>query len=164
MLGIRNILGHRQNNRGAFLRQRLDVVACSRNPETNPFPPSDSRLISPPMNVTNDESVFKEYGDSGTVRLYQHPRQQCRYGLFGPLEGANRGQLEAQFSTNVFGTARVIRHVLPGSSRAQRSGMIVNVSSIGGRMAAFPARLVITRPNRPASCCIKNCAGYPPVR
>lgn len=57
------------------------------------------------------------------------------YGLFGPLEGATPEQLERQFRTNVLGAASVIRHVLPGM-RERRAGTIVNLSSIGGRIAA----------------------------
>lgn len=57
------------------------------------------------------------------------------FGLFGPLEGATAEQVELQFRTNVFGTVAVIRHVMP-VMRSRRSGTIINVSSVGGRMAA----------------------------
>ena len=56
------------------------------------------------------------------------------YGLFGPVEGTTAEQLEAVFGTNVFGTANVIRQVLP-HMRRRRSGVIVNVSSVAGRVA-----------------------------
>lgn len=56
-------------------------------------------------------------------------------GLFGPLEGATAGEREAQFQTNVFGIAVMIRHVLP-RLRERRSRTIVNLSWTGGRMAA----------------------------
>jgi NAD(P)-dependent dehydrogenase (short-subunit alcohol dehydrogenase family) len=56
------------------------------------------------------------------------------YGLFGPIEGATAQQLETLFRTNVLGMAAVIRHALP-VMRQQRNGTIVNMSSIGGRLA-----------------------------
>jgi NADP-dependent 3-hydroxy acid dehydrogenase YdfG len=119
-----------------FSAKSWNVAACSRNPETNPFATSDSRLISLAMDVTNDESVSDAVTAIqerfGTIDVLVN---NAGYGLFGPLEGARDGELEAQFNTNVFGAARVIRHVLPGM-RAQRSGIIVNVSSIGGRTAS----------------------------
>jgi len=56
------------------------------------------------------------------------------YGVFGPLEGLSAEQLERQFRVNVFGAAAMIRHALPGM-RARRQGTIINMSSIGGRIA-----------------------------
>jgi NAD(P)-dependent dehydrogenase (short-subunit alcohol dehydrogenase family) len=119
-----------------FSAKGWNVAACSRNPGTDPFLTSGNRLISLQMDVTKDESVSSAVAEIqkrfGSIDVLIN---NAGYGLFGPLEGANGGELEAQFSTNVFGAARVIRHVLP-AMRAQRSGMIVNVSSIGGRMAS----------------------------
>ncbi|HZN56103.1 MAG TPA: SDR family oxidoreductase [Candidatus Polarisedimenticolaceae bacterium] len=57
------------------------------------------------------------------------------YGVFGPLEGATREEIELQFRTNVMGPIEMIRQVLP-AMRERRDGAIVNVSSIGGRTAA----------------------------
>jgi len=54
------------------------------------------------------------------------------YGSYGALEDVSPEEARRQFDVNVFGLARLIQLVLP-SMRAQRSGRIVNVSSIGGR-------------------------------
>lgn len=53
------------------------------------------------------------------------------YGSFGALEDVMLEEGRRQFDVNVFGLARLIQLVLP-SMRAQRSGRIVNISSIGG--------------------------------
>jgi NAD(P)-dependent dehydrogenase (short-subunit alcohol dehydrogenase family) len=57
------------------------------------------------------------------------------YGIFGPLEGTTAEQVEQQFRTNLFGAITLIRYVMP-AMRGNRGGVIVNVSSVGGRMAA----------------------------
>jgi NAD(P)-dependent dehydrogenase (short-subunit alcohol dehydrogenase family) len=53
------------------------------------------------------------------------------FGLFGPLEELTDAQLRDEFETNVFGAVNMIRAVLPGM-RAQRSGRIVQISSLEG--------------------------------
>jgi len=58
------------------------------------------------------------------------------YGLVGPLEMLSDADVRAQFDTNVFGLLAVTRAFLP-AMRERRSGRIVNVSSVGGRMT-FP--------------------------
>lgn len=55
------------------------------------------------------------------------------YGSDGTVEEVPMDEVRRQFETNVFGLARMIQLVLPGM-RAQSSGRILNVSSMGGRM------------------------------
>lgn len=54
------------------------------------------------------------------------------YGLRAAVEEADEADVRAQFDTNVFGLVDVTKAVLP-RMRARRSGLIVNLSSIGGR-------------------------------
>ncbi len=53
------------------------------------------------------------------------------YGLGGGIEEPSEDQIRRQFETNVFGAIRVMREVLP-IMRRQKSGHILNLSSIGG--------------------------------
>ncbi|BAU85300.1 short chain dehydrogenase [Streptomyces laurentii] len=56
------------------------------------------------------------------------------YGSYGALEDVPLDEARAQIDVNLFGLARMTRLVLP-HMRAQRSGAIVNISSMGGRFA-----------------------------
>jgi len=56
------------------------------------------------------------------------------YGLFGPVEEVPTDAMADQFDVNVYGPHRLIREVLP-YMRDQEHGVIVNVSSIWGRLA-----------------------------
>lgn len=58
--------------------------------------------------------------------------------LLGRFEEATAEQIELQFATNVFGMATVLRAVLP-VMRQQRSGRIINTSSIAGVKAVANA-------------------------
>ena len=55
------------------------------------------------------------------------------YGSEGAIEEVPMSEVRRQFETNVFGPTRMTQLVLPGMRR-QRSGRIVNLSSMGGRM------------------------------
>lgn len=67
------------------------------------------------------------------------------YGLYGPLQTITRHQLEAQFSTNLFGVHELTRLLLP-TFFSQREGRIILISSVLGRVAT---------PNRGAYCASK---------
>ena len=58
------------------------------------------------------------------------------YGLFGCLEDVSMDELKAQFETNFFGVVRLIQEITP-TMRKHGSGIIVNVSSVAGRIG-FP--------------------------
>ncbi|MDR0874559.1 MAG: SDR family NAD(P)-dependent oxidoreductase, partial [Prevotellaceae bacterium] len=56
------------------------------------------------------------------------------YGEYGAVEDVTIENAHNQLEVNLFGLARMIKLVLP-SMRAQKSGKIINISSIGGKMA-----------------------------
>jgi len=58
------------------------------------------------------------------------------YGLFGAVEEVSEADVRAQLETNFFGALWVTQAVLP-QMREQKSGHIIQVSSIGG-VNAFP--------------------------
>jgi NAD(P)-dependent dehydrogenase (short-subunit alcohol dehydrogenase family) len=53
------------------------------------------------------------------------------YGLLGAVEEASEEEIRNNYQTNVFGLLNVTRAVLP-QMRSQRSGHIINFSSVGG--------------------------------
>jgi NAD(P)-dependent dehydrogenase (short-subunit alcohol dehydrogenase family) len=56
------------------------------------------------------------------------------YGIVGALEETSDAELRAQMETNFFGAVAVTKAALP-SMRNQRSGAIVNISSLGGQLS-----------------------------
>jgi NAD(P)-dependent dehydrogenase (short-subunit alcohol dehydrogenase family) len=57
------------------------------------------------------------------------------FGLLGAVEESTDGEVRRMYDTNVFGLLNVTRAVLP-TMRANRSGHVINISSIGGYRAA----------------------------
>ncbi|WP_046245857.1 oxidoreductase [Hymenobacter terrenus] len=59
------------------------------------------------------------------------------YGQFGSIEELSDQETRQNFDINVFGLLNVLRHVSP-HLRAQQSGQVFNISSIGGFFGNFP--------------------------
>jgi len=57
------------------------------------------------------------------------------YAVLGAVEETPEAELRAQMETNFFGAVAVTRAALP-TLRAQRSGALVNISSLGGQVSA----------------------------
>ncbi|MBL8165483.1 MAG: SDR family NAD(P)-dependent oxidoreductase [Anaerolineae bacterium] len=56
------------------------------------------------------------------------------YGLYGAVEGVIIEEARHQFEVNVFGLGRMTQAILP-IMRQQRSGRIINVSSVAGKVS-----------------------------
>ncbi|KKK07587.1 SDR family NAD(P)-dependent oxidoreductase [Micromonospora sp. HK10] len=89
------------------------------------------------LDVTDRSAVFAAVARAteafGTLDVIVN---NAGYGLFGMVEETTEEQARAQMETNFFGALWVTQAALP-VLRAQGSGHIMQVSSIGG-LAAFP--------------------------
>ena len=87
------------------------------------------------LDVTDDISITKAIdsviNESGRIDVLVN---NAGYGLVGSVEDMSIEEMKAQYETNVFGTFRVTKAVLP-HMRKQRGGSIINISSIAGRIA-----------------------------
>src|SRR4051794_3153607 len=89
-----------------------------------------------PLDVTDDESVARAVSEvlrrSGRIDVLVN---NAGLGIAGAAEESSIEQARALFDTNVFGSIRLIRAVLP-HMREQGSGRIINVSSVPGFLPA----------------------------
>ena len=83
------------------------------------------------LDVTDPASVAAAAADAGTVDVVIN---NAAITVEGPLEALPVDAVRLVFETNVFGALRVMQAFLPGM-RERRSGMIINISSVGGRFA-----------------------------
>jgi NAD(P)-dependent dehydrogenase (short-subunit alcohol dehydrogenase family) len=118
-----------------FHAKGWNVVATMRSPDTS-FAALDGVLVTR-CDVTDKDSITSAVaaalGRFGAIDVLVN---NAGYGSFGALETAPDEVVRQQFEVNLFGLIDVTKAVLPGM-RARRKGVVVNVSSIGGR-ATFP--------------------------
>ncbi|MGQ3012256.1 MAG: SDR family oxidoreductase [Flavobacteriales bacterium] len=116
------------------------VAATSRDPERlqQSAGAGPERLLALDMQLTDENSV-----SAAVQRAVEHFGRidvvvnNAGYGMLGALEELSDEEARANFDVNVFGSLNVIRKTLP-YLRAQGSGHIFNVASIGGFSGAFP--------------------------
>ena len=114
------------------------VVATARNPQTitERFPDAGDALVAAAVDVTDEAQIVAavDAGLSAFGRIDVVINNAGR-GLLGAVEEASDAAARAVYDANVFGSLNVIRAVLP-TLRSQRSGRIINLSSIGGFASA----------------------------
>ncbi|QDA61930.1 SDR family oxidoreductase [Hymenobacter jejuensis] len=119
-----------------FAQHGWQVAATMRNPADAKFDDLPSVRVYA-LDVTDGAAVTRviaqAHQDFGSLDVLVN---NAGYGLVGPFEAATDAQIQTQFATNVFGVFAVTRAALP-FMRAQKSGVIINITSVGGR-TAFP--------------------------
>jgi len=84
------------------------------------------------MDVTSDASVEAAMTKIPTVDVLIN---NAGRGFGGPIEAFTSAECLAQLDLNIVGNIRLVKAVLPGM-RAQKSGLIIQISSIAGRFSA----------------------------
>lgn len=84
------------------------------------------------LDVCDDASVRVAVEKAGDVHALVN---NAGYEVWGPLEEMAVQNVKDQFETNVYGPFRLMTALIP-SMRKRGSGVIVNVSSVAGRVAA----------------------------
>ncbi len=123
----------------AALQRGDKVAATARRPETlNALVDAHGDAVLPiQLDVTDKDADFdavkRAAAHFGRLDVVVN---NAGYGHFGMIEELSEGDVRDQLETNLFGALWVTQAALP-IMRAQGSGHIVQVSSIGG-ISAFP--------------------------
>jgi len=123
----------------AALERGDRVVATARNASTltDLVERYGDNVLALKLDVTDKPAV-----EAAIARAHEHFGRldvvvnNAGYGLFGMVEEVSEADARAQLETNLFGALWVTQAALP-ILREQRSGHIIQVSSIGG-VNAFP--------------------------
>ena len=127
-----------------LLARGEQVVATARNPERlshltllvqNSPTQNPEQLLILKLDVTKNTEIKNAVADTlkkfGRIDVLIN---NAGYGATGALEEVSEAEIRRNFETNVFGLFEVTRAVLP-TMRAQKSGHIINLSSVAGMVA-----------------------------
>ncbi|AZZ75830.1 short-chain dehydrogenase/reductase [Pseudomonas sp. RU47] len=112
------------------------VIATARNPQDITDRLGEQpNLLAVRLDVTREDEAHQAVAEGikrfGCIDVLIN---NAGFGVLGAVEETSASETERLFATNVFGLLNVTRAVLP-HMRAQRSGRVINISSIGGYQA-----------------------------
>lgn len=120
-----------------FQAHGWNVVATMRQPENEKELTVLNDVLVTRLDVLDLASIENAVNDGisrfGRIDVLVN---NAAYGAYGPLESFTRERIVRQFNTNVIGLLDVTKAVLP-HFRKNKSGVIINISSVGGKIA-FP--------------------------
>jgi NAD(P)-dependent dehydrogenase (short-subunit alcohol dehydrogenase family) len=120
-----------------FAEKGWDVIATMRSPEKQKELSKLSNVLVLKLDVerkdTIEQALSRSIEQIGKIDVLLN---NAGYGTMGLFESATDEQIRRQFDVNVFGLMNMTKATLP-HFRANQSGMIINVSSMGGKVA-FP--------------------------
>jgi len=120
-----------------FQSKGWNVIASMRKPESETELAALENVWVTKLDVLNPDTITTAVQE-GIARFGQIDvlLNNAGYGAFGTLESFERDNIIRQFNTNVIGLLDVTKALLP-HFRANKNGIIINISSIGGKMT-FP--------------------------
>jgi NAD(P)-dependent dehydrogenase (short-subunit alcohol dehydrogenase family) len=126
----------------AFGRAGFQVFATMRTPAkatelAEKIKAESLPITLHPLDVNSDESVKNCFGEilkSGPIDVLVN---NAGIGLNGSIEEMPISDFKAVMETNFFGAVRCIQGVIP-SMRERKSGCIINVTSVSGRLTSSP--------------------------
>ena len=120
-----------------FQSKGWNVIATMRNPENETALKSLDNVWVAKLDVLDLNSIRNAVNEGikkfGRIDVLLN---NAGYGAYGTLESFSREKIVRQFNTNVIGLLDVTQAILP-HFRQSKSGIIINISSIGGKMT-FP--------------------------
>lgn len=135
----------------AALAAGHQVVATARKPDTvrEQFPDAGDALLAVALDVTDPQSIQAAV-DAAVERFGRIDVlvNNAGTGLLAAVEESDDAAVRALYETNVFGPLAVQRAVLP-VLRRQRSGHVINISSIVG-FATAPGWGIYAPPSSPS--------------
>jgi NADP-dependent 3-hydroxy acid dehydrogenase YdfG len=131
-----------------FQAKGWNVIATMRKPENETELNKLQNVLVTRLDVqepaTIEDAIQKGIERFGTIDVLLN---NAGYGAFGVLEAAPIENIRRQFDVNVIGLIQVMQAILP-HFRKNKSGTVINISSIGGKMT-FPWGLSITERSSP---------------
>lgn len=120
-----------------FQEKGWNVIATMRTPDKEEELTALDNVLVTRLDVTDAASIHSAV-EQGLAKFGRIDvlLNNAGYGAYGPLEAFSMEKIERQFDTNVMGLIATTKALIP-HFRAQESGTIVNITSIGGQMA-FP--------------------------
>jgi len=120
-----------------FQSKGWNVIATMRNPGNETELSKLDNVLVTRLDVLDLDSINNAINEGiqkfGKIDALLN---NAGYGAYGPLESFSRESIVRQFNTNVIGLLDVTKALLP-HFRQNKSGTIINISSIGGKMT-FP--------------------------
>jgi short-subunit dehydrogenase len=120
-----------------FQEKDWNVVATMRTPQKETELTQLDQVLVTRLDVQDSSSIHNAVAEGiskfGKIDVLLN---NAGYGAYGVLEGTPIEKIKRQFDVNVIGVLETTKAILP-HFRANKAGVIINISSIGGKMT-FP--------------------------
>jgi len=120
-----------------FQQKGWNVIATMRDPAKETELNKLDNVLVTSLDVTDAQTIeaavtagLKRFGRIDALL------NNAGFGAYGPLEATAIDTIKRQFETNVIGMLQTTKAILP-HFRSNKAGVIVNISSVGGKVA-FP--------------------------